>query len=244
MKDASAHGQLQRAGRFRLDHDTMEMKGKVVLITGGAGALGQTVVPAFVATGASVVLGDLNPVQMPDVATLKADFTDQTQVRALVDQVIRTTGRLDALINLVGGFGTGRAVETDVSLWQRMLAMNLTSAFLLSQAVLPSMLQKGQGRIVHVAARAALEPFVGAAAYIVSKAGLIGLVRTLSSELEGSGVTVNAVLPSTIDTPANRRAMPAADPSKWARPDAIAHALTFLASDSASQISGALIPIG
>jgi NAD(P)-dependent dehydrogenase (short-subunit alcohol dehydrogenase family) len=222
----------------------MYMKGKVVLITGGAGALGQTVVPAFVSTGASVILGDRTPVQVPGITALKADFTDQTQVRNLVDEVIGTSGRLDALINLVGGFATGRLVETDVSLWQRMLTMNLTSAFLLSQAVLPSMLQHGQGRIVHVAARAALEPFAGAAAYIVSKAGLIGLIRTLSAELEGSGVTVNAVLPSTIDTPANRRAMPAADPSKWARPDSIAHTLTFLASDAASQINGALIPIG
>ena len=222
----------------------MEMKGKVVLITGGAGALGQTVVPAFVSTGASVILGDLNPVQMPGVTALNADFTDQTQVQSLVDEVIRTSGRLDALINLVGGFSTGRVVETDVSLWQRMLAMNLTSAFLLSQAVLPSMLQRGQGRMVHVAARAALEPFSGAAAYIVSKAGLVGLIRTLSTELAGSGVTVNAVLPSTIDTPANRRAMPAADPSKWVRPDSIAHTLTFLASDAASQVNGALIPIG
>jgi len=222
----------------------MDMKGKVVLITGGAGALGQTVVPAFVSTGASVILGDRTPVQMPGITALKADFTDHTQVRNLVDEVIRTSGRLDALINLVGGFATGRLVETDVSLWQRMLTMNLTSAFLLSQAVLPFMLQHGQGRIVHVAARAALEPFTGAAAYIVSKTGLIGLIRTLSSELEGSGVTVNAVLPSTIDTPANRRAMPAADPSKWARPDSIAHTLTFLASDAARQIKGALIPIG
>src|SRR6476619_1202501 len=222
----------------------MEMKGKVVLITGGSGALGQTVVPAFVSTGASVILGDLNPVQMPGVTALKADFTDQTQVRSLVEEVIRTSGQLDALINLVGGFATGRVVETDVLLWQRMLTMNLTSAFLLSQAVLPSMLQRGQGRMVHVAARAALEPFSGAAAYIVSKAGLVGLIRTLASELEGSGVTVNAVLPSTIDTPANRRAMPAADPSKWVRPDSIAHTLTFLASDAASQVNGALIPIG
>ena len=222
----------------------MEMKEKVVLITGGGGQLGQTVVPAFVAAGASIVLGDLNPVKMPGVTALKADFTDQTQVQSLVDEVIRSSGRLDALINLVGGFATGRVVETEVSLWQRMLSMNLTSAFLLSQAVLPSMLQRGQGRIVHVAARAALEPFPGAAAYIVSKAGLIGLIRTLSSELEGSGVTVNAVLPSTIDTPANRKAMPGADPSKWARPDSIARALTFLASDAASQITGALIPVG
>jgi len=222
----------------------MGLKGKVVLITGGAGALGQTVVPAFVSAGASVFLGDLNPVQQSGVTALKADFTDQTQVRDLVNDVIQSAGRLDALINLVGGFATGRVVETDVSLWQRMMAMNLTSAFLLSHAVLPPMLERRQGRIVHIAARAGLEPFPGAAAYIVSKAGLIALIRTLSTEVNGSGVTVNGVLPSTIDTPANRNAMPAADASKWVRPESIAQALIFLASDEAIQINGALIPIG
>ena len=220
------------------------MKGKVILITGGAGALGQTVVRAFVSAGASVILGDLNPVQLPGVTALKADFTDQTQVRGLVNEVIQSSGRLDALVNLIGGFATGRVVDTDVSLWQRMLAMNLTSAFLLSQAVLPSMLERRQGRIVHVAAQAALEPFPGAAAYIVSKAGLVALIRTLSKELNGSGVTVNGVLPITIDTPANRKAMPEADLSKWARPESIARTLAFLASDDANQINGALIPLG
>jgi len=222
----------------------MELKGKVVLITGGAGALGHTVVPSFVSAGASVFLGDLNPVQQSGVTSLKADFTDQTQVRGLVKDVIQSAGRLDALINLVGGFATGRVVETDVSLWQRMMAMNLTSAFLLSHAVLPPMLERRQGRIVHIAARAGLEPFPGAAAYVVSKAGLIALIRALSTELNGSGVTVNGVLPSTIDTPANRKAMPAADPSKWVRPESIAQTLIFLASDEAIQINGALIPIG
>ena len=222
----------------------MGMKGKIVLITGGAGALGQTVVPAFVSAGASVILGDLNPPQLSGVTVLKADFTDPTQVRDLLNEAFQKSGRLDALINLIGGFATGRVVDTDVSLWQRMLAMNLTSAFLLSQAVLPSMLERRQGRIVHVAARAALEPFPGAAAYIVSKGGLITLIRTLSTELDGSGVTINGVLPTTIDTPVNRKAMPAADPSKWARPESIARTLMFLASDDASQINGALIPIG
>jgi NAD(P)-dependent dehydrogenase (short-subunit alcohol dehydrogenase family) len=222
----------------------MGMKGKIVLITGGAGALGQTVVPAFVSAGASVILGDLNPPQLSGVTTLKADFTDPTQVRDLLNEVFQKSGRLDALINLIGGFATGRVVDTDVSLWQRMLAMNLTTAFLLSQAVLPFMLERRQGRIVHVAARAALEPFPGAAAYIVSKGGLITLIRTLSTELDGSGVTINGVLPTTIDTPVNRKAMPAADPSKWARPESIARTLMFLASDDASQINGALIAIG
>ena len=220
------------------------MKEKVVLITGGAGALGQTVVPTFVSAGASVILGDLNPVQLPGVTALKADFTDQAQVQSLVDEVITSWGRIDALVNLIGGFATGRVVDTDLSLWQRMLAMNLTSAFLLSKTVLPHMLERRQGRIVHVAAKAALEPFPGAAAYVVSKAGLVALIRTLSKELDGSGVTVNGVIPSTIDTPANRKAMPDADASQWARPESIARTLAFLASEDANQINGAFIPIG
>jgi len=220
------------------------MQGKIILITGGAGALGQTVVPAFVSAGASVILGDRNPVQLPGVSALKADLTDPTQVRGLVNEVIQSSGRLDALVNLIGGFATGRVVDTEVSLWQRMLTMNLTSAFLLSQAVLPSMLERRQGRIVHVAARAALEPFPGAAAYIVSKAGLVALIRTLSKELDGSSVTVNGVLPNTIDTPVNRKAIPETDRSNWALPESIARTLVFLASDDASQINGALIPIG
>ena len=222
-----------------------QMEGKVVLITGGSGALGQTVVPTFLTAGAKVFLGDLNPlpVQRDGVTAIKADVTDHGEVQRMVNEVIRTSGPIDALINLVGGFALGRLAETDVSLWQRMLTMNLTSAFVLSNAVLPHMLERRTGRILHVAARAALEPFSGAAAYIVSKAGLVALIRTLSIELSGSGVTVNGVLPSTIDTPGNRKAMPQADPSKWARPESIAQTLVFLASDEAMQINGALIPI-
>ena len=224
----------------------MGVDGKVVLIAGGSGALGQTVVPAFSMAGAQVITVDRNPpsVQVGGCAAMKADVTDEADVQRLVDDVIRTRGRIDALINLVGGFAMGRVVETDASLWHRMLTINLTAAFLLSKAVLPHMLERRTGRIVHVAARAALEPFPGAAAYIVSKSGLVVLIRTLSLELAGSGVTVNGVLPTTIDTPANRSSMPDVDPSKWVRPESIAQTLIFLASKEASQINGALIPIG
>lgn len=175
---------------------------------------------------------------------MKADVTNEADVQRLLNDVIRETGRIDALINLVGGFAVGRVEETDAALWQLMLTTNVTAAFLLSKAVLPHMLERRTGRIVHVAARAALEPFPGAAAYIVSKSGLVVLIRTLSLELAGSGVTVNGVLPTTIDTPANRSSMPDADPSKWVRPESIAQTLIFLASKEASQINGALIPIG
>jgi NAD(P)-dependent dehydrogenase (short-subunit alcohol dehydrogenase family) len=224
----------------------MGLDGKIVLIAGGSGALGQTVVPAFSKVGAQVITVDRNPpsVQVEGRVAMTADVTDEADVQRLVDDVIRTRGCIDALINLVGGFAMGHVVETDASLWQRMLTMNLTAAFLLSKAVLPHMLERRMGRIVHVAARAALEPFPGAAAYIVSKSGLVALIRTLSLELTGSGVTVNGVLPTTIDTPANRSSMPEADPSKWARPESIAQTVIFLASRDASQINGALIPIG
>ena len=224
----------------------MKLDGNVVLIAGGAGALGQTVVPSLVAAGARVITVDQHPpsVQAEGRTDMKADVTDEADIRRLVDEVIQTADRIDTLINLVGGFSIGRVVETDASLWQRMLTMNLMAAFLLSKAVLPHMLERRTGRIVHVAARAALEPFPGAAAYIVSKSGLVALIRTLSLELTGSGVTVNGVLPTTIDTPANRNSMPDADPSKWTRPESIARTLIFLASDEASQINGALIPVG
>lgn len=219
---------------------------KVVLIAGGAGALGGTVTPAFAQSGARVITVERNP--SPDQVAagnaMKADVTDDAALRRLVDDVVRTAGRLDVLVNLVGGFAMGRLVDTEVSLWQRMLTMNVTSAFLLSKAVLPAMLERGTGRILHVAAWAAVEPFPGAAAYIVAKSSLLALIRLLALELKGSGVTVNGVLPTTIDTPANRASMPAADPSSWTKPEAIAETLLFLASDKAGQISGAAIPVG
>jgi NAD(P)-dependent dehydrogenase (short-subunit alcohol dehydrogenase family) len=199
-----------------------------------------------VATGARVITVDQHPptVHSEGRTRIKANVTDEADVRRLVKEVIRTVDHIDALINLIDGFAIGRVVETDTSLWHRMLSMNLTAAFLLSRAVLPQMLERRKGCIVHVAARAALEPFPGAAAYIVSKSGLVASTRTLSTELAGSGVTVNGVLPTTIDTPANRHSMPDADPSKWVRPESIVQTLIFLASEKASQINGALIPVG
>jgi NAD(P)-dependent dehydrogenase (short-subunit alcohol dehydrogenase family) len=224
----------------------MQLNSKVVLIAGGSGVLGQTVTPAFAKSGARVITVDRNPppAQVAAGNAMKADVTDETDVRRLVDDVIRTAGRIDVLVNLVGGFATSHVVETDASLWQRMLTMNLTAAFLLSKAVLPHMVARGTGRIVHVAAWAAVEPFPGAAAYIVAKSGLLALIRVLALELSGSGVTVNGVLPSTIDTPANRASMPKADPSTWARPESIADTMLFLASDEAGQVSGSAIPVG
>jgi NAD(P)-dependent dehydrogenase (short-subunit alcohol dehydrogenase family) len=224
----------------------MRLDGKVVLIPGGSGALGGTVVPALIGAGARVVTADREPkpARIDNHVTMKADVSNEADCRRLIEEVIRKEGRIDALANLVGGFAIGRAVETDAALWHRMLATNLTAAFFLSKAVLPHMSERRAGRIVHVAARAAVEPFPGAAAYIVSKAGLAALIRVLATEVAGSGVTANGVLPTTIDTPANRAAMPNTDPSTWVKPESIARLIGFLVSDDAGQINGALIPIG
>lgn len=224
----------------------MQLNGKVVLIAGGSGALGQTVVPAFARAGAQVITADRHVPSAPIAggAAIKADVGDEADVQRLVNDVVRKAGRIDALINLVGGFAMGRLEETDAALWQRMLTMNVTSAFLLSKAVTPHMVARGTGRILHVAAWAAVEPFAGAAAYIVSKSSLLALIKVLALELSGSGVTVNGVLPNTIDTPANRASMPRTDPSTWTKPESIADMLVFLASEEARQISGAAVPIG
>jgi NAD(P)-dependent dehydrogenase (short-subunit alcohol dehydrogenase family) len=125
-----------------------------------------------------------------------------------------------------------------------MLTMNVTAAFLLSKAVVPHMVERGTGRILHVAAWAAVQPFPGAAAYIISKSSLLALIHVLALELKGSGVTVNGVLPNTIDTPTNRASMPDVDPSTWTKPESIADTLLFLASEEAGQICGAAIPVG
>src|SRR5215217_4534089 len=218
---------------------------RIVLIAGGNGALGQAVVPAFTQAGSRVVVLDRQvPSTVEGGLGMQVDVTDEADIRRVVQEVRQRAGPIDVLINLVGGFAAARLVDTETAVWQRMLTMNLTSAFLLSKAVLPHMIERRTGRIIHVAARAALDPFPGAAAYIVAKAGLTALIRTLALETAGTGVTVNGVLPTTIDTPANRTHMPEADTSKWVKPDSIARLMLFMASAESAQLNGALVPIG
>ena len=224
----------------------VSLNGKVVMITGALGGLGQAVTKAFSQAGAkAVVVGRELPQTLPEgLLGLAADVTDEVEVQRLMKEAVQKTTRIDCLINLVGGFAMGRLAETDASEWSRMLSLNLTSAFLLSKEVIRLMTKQGAGRIIHIAARAAVDPFPGAGAYIVSKSGLLALIKVLALELAGSGVKVNGVLPSTIDTPANRQSMPDADPNQWVKPEAIAALLVFLASDDAEGLNGALIPIG
>ncbi len=224
----------------------VSLNGKVVMITGASGGLGQAVTKAFSQAGAKVVVvGRELPQTLPEgLLGLSADVTDEVEVQRLMKEAVQKTTRIDCLINLVGGFAMGRLAETDASAWSRMLSLNLTSAFLLSREATRLMTKQGDGRIIHMAAQAAVDPFPGAGAYIVSKSGLLALIKVLALELAGSGVKVNGVLPSTIDTPANRESMPDADPNQWVKPEAIAALLVFLASDEAEALNGALIPIG
>ena len=219
---------------------------KVVMITGATGGLGQTVTSVFSKVGATIVLvhRKTHTMLQEGVLGFTADVTDEADVQRLVAEVKQKTNRIDCLINLVGGFATGRLAETTVSDWSKMLTLNLTAAFLLSRAVVPFMVAQGAGRVIHIGARAAVEPFPGAGAYIVSKSGLAALIKVLALELAGSGVKVNGVLPTIIDTPANRQNMPAADYTHWVKPESIAQLLVLLASDEAPAINGALIPIG
>jgi NAD(P)-dependent dehydrogenase (short-subunit alcohol dehydrogenase family) len=224
----------------------IRLNNKVVLITGATGGLGQSVTAEFSGAGATVVVAERqSSKRLPDgVQSFTADVTQESDVQRLVTEVKHKTGRIDGLINLVGGFAMGRLTETHPSDWSKMLTLNLTAAFLLSRAVVPSMIEQGSGRVIHIGARAAIDPFPGAAAYLVSKSGLVAMIKVLALELAGSGVNINSVLPTIIDTPVNRQNMPDADYNKWVKPESIAQLLLFLASDEASAINGALIPIG
>jgi len=224
----------------------IRLNNKVIMITGATGGLGQPVTAVFSNAGATVVVVERQPSKsLPDgVLGFTADVTNESDVQRVVTEVKNKTKRIDCVINLVGGFAMGRLTETNASDWSKMLTLNLTAAFLLSRAVVPSMIEQGSGRVIHIGARAAIDPFPGAAAYIVSKSGLAAMIRVLALELAGSGVNVNGVLPTIIDTPANRKNMPDADYTKWVKPESIAQLLVFLASDEASAINGALIPIG
>jgi len=148
------------------------------------------------------------------------------------------------LLNVDGGWSGGKPVgETSVEDWDRLVALNLRSAFLLSRAVLPGMLEAGWGRVVHISSKTAVEPRAKQASYAVSKMGLVTLTEVIAAEVKGSGVTANVILPSIIDTPANRESMPKADPAKWVKPEHIAATMRFLCSEEAASINGAHIPI-
>jgi NAD(P)-dependent dehydrogenase (short-subunit alcohol dehydrogenase family) len=229
---------------------------RIALVAGGTGALGRAVSLALHEEGARVVVTYRRQEEFDLLRSSAAgdgdarieghrvDVTDEAAVRALVEDVIARHGGLDVLVNTVGGYtGSVKLWELEPQVLERMLAANLRSGFVLSRAVIPPMLERRRGAIVNVAARAALDPPAGAAAYAASKAAAVALLQSLAAELEGTGVRVNSILPAIIDTESNRRAMPGADFAKWPKPEDIARVILFLCSDDAAVVHGAAVPI-
>src|SRR5271166_3932294 len=224
------------------------MQGKVVLVTGANGGLGTYVTHAFLDAGATVI-GTSRKIQQSDFSSpsftaLPAEMSSREGAHALVDQVVARFGRLDVLAHTVGGFAGGQSIaETDDATFQQMLDLNLNSVFHILRASIPILRQAGNGRLIAIGSRAALEPGAGVGAYSASKAAMVSLIRTAALENKDAGLTANVILPGTMDTPANRTAMPNADVSKWVRPVAVASLITWLASDDGRDINGAVIPI-
>src|ERR1700729_1008736 len=210
------------------------MKGKIVVVTGASGALGKVVVASALARGARVAAVDhaasaLKPT--PERIELGGvDLTDATEAKRAIDAAASHFGKLDALVNIAGGFAFETVVEGDPKTWQRMYALNVLTALNASRSAIPHLTASGAGRIVNVGAMGALQ------------AGGHRLTEALAAEWKGK-VTVNAVLPSIIDTAANRASMPNADFAKWVRPEELAEVILFLASDAASAVTGALLPV-
>jgi NAD(P)-dependent dehydrogenase (short-subunit alcohol dehydrogenase family) len=224
------------------------MNNKVVLITGAKGGLGSFVTPRFLATGATVVgtSRSISQADFPEAnfVALPVDFTKAGAVRAAVESTVSRFGRLDVLVHVVGGFAGGQTVaETDDTTWERMRDLNLTSAFQVLRAAIPHLRKSGKGRIIAIGSLAAVEPHAGLGAYVTFKAALATLVRTVALENKDAGLTANVILPGTMDTPANRKAMPRADFSKWVQPDDVADVVLWLADDRAAHITGTAIPV-
>jgi NAD(P)-dependent dehydrogenase (short-subunit alcohol dehydrogenase family) len=226
------------------------MKNKVVIVTGAFGALGGAVAGKFAAEGATVALVDAAPEPPPPIrAGFSAphlvlpgvNLVDLAQTCRCMDECQARLGGIDVLVNVAGGFAWQTLADGDVDTWDRLFDMNLRTAVVASRAVLPHLRTRGAGRIINVGAGAAGRAAAGMGAYAASKAGVERLTESLAAELKDDGVTVNAILPGTIDTPRNRADMPDADFSRWVAPEAIAEVIAFLASDAAAAVTGAAI---
>ena len=228
---------------------------QVVLVAGGTGGLGRAVSLAFLGDGASVIVTYRTPAEFEALQNsagakrgalegFRVDVTDEAAVSQLVDGIVARHARLDALVNTVGGYAGGvKLWDLDPKVFDRMLALNLRAGFALSRAAVRVMLKQASGAIVNVASKAAFDHGAGAAAYAASKAAAVAMIDSLAADLKGTGVRANSILPSIIDTEANRKAMPNADFSKWPKPEDIARVILFLCSDAARLIQGAAIPV-
>lgn len=225
------------------------MATKQILITGGTGGLGLGVVPVFLSQGAEITLpvrnaqsgerlkGLLSPAELVRIRLVPTDLSQESEV----EQLINGMARIDALVHLVGGFSMGKTHEYSYADWQRMLELNLNTAFLVCKHSLNKMWQQQYGRIVTVGSRGAVEPAGQLAAYCAAKAGVVALTRSIADETKGSNITANIVLPGVIDTPGNQSAM-GAHP-EWVKPESLAQVIAFLASEAAGDLRGAVIPV-
>jgi NAD(P)-dependent dehydrogenase (short-subunit alcohol dehydrogenase family) len=222
------------------------MNGKVIVITGALGALGRVVAETAHKRGARVAGVDHAPSQVAATAERielgSVDLSDAAAAKKAIDTAASHFGRLDALVNIAGGFTFETVADGDPKSWQRMYAMNVLTALNTCKAAIPHLVASSAGRIINIGAIGALQAGAGMGPYAASKAGVHRLTEALAAEHKGK-ITVNAVLPSTIDTSANRSSMPKADFSKWVAPQELADVILFLASDAASAVTGALIPV-
>ncbi len=233
----------------------INFSGRIVLVAGGTGGLGNAVSRAFLEEDAKVVVTYRKE---EEFAALKlavgaragalegavVDVTDERATSEFVGGVLSRHGRVDALVNTVGGYAGGVALwELETKVFDAMLSLNLRSGYALARAVLPAMLKQKNGSIVNVAAKAAFDHGAGASAYAASKAAAVAMMDSLAADTKGTGVRVNSVLPSIIDTAANRQAMPNADFALWPKPEEIARVILFLCSDHAGVIQGAAVPV-
>jgi NAD(P)-dependent dehydrogenase (short-subunit alcohol dehydrogenase family) len=231
------------------------MSNRTVLVAGGTGGLGRAVSLAFLAQGANVVvtyreeqeLAELKSLAGANAVRLTAratDVTDEAAVQLLVESIIADHSRLDVLVNTVGGYAGGINLwELDTKTFDRMFNSNVRSGFVLAKVAVQQMLKQNSGAIINIAAKAAFDHAAGASAYAASKAAAVALMDSLAADLHGTGVRVNSILPSIIDTPVNRKAMPKAKFDAWPKPEEIAGVILFLASDEARLIHGAAIPV-
>lgn len=228
-----------------------EISGRIVVITGAAGALGSVASKKFFNEGAKLALLDRNADAVDrqwkgekDVIRLETDLVSASSIESSVGCLMERFGRIDALVNIAGGFTMGPPVhETSEETWDYMLDLNAKSVFLMSRAVLPVMRKQKKGSVVNVAAKAALQGAVAMAPYVISKSAVIRLTECLAEENRQEGINVNCILPSIIDTPDNRRNMPDADFSSWVTPEAITDVILFLVSEASRAVNGASIPV-
>ena len=224
------------------------MQDKIVFITGANGGLGTSVTRAFLQRGARVIGGSLRitaaDFPLPNFEAMAIDFNKLDEIKRGVAKIVERHGRLDMLVHVLGGFAGGSSIaETTDEMWEQMQNINLTAAFHVFRETIPFLRKSKSGRLIAIGSLTAAQPYANLGAYVTFKAALAMLVQTVALENADVGLTANVILPGTMDTPANRKSMPEADFSKWAKPDDVAGLVLSLAEEGARRLTGLAIPI-